>query len=98
MWPDTVSSQNWKPTLSYLTMIGLLAGCLTTIAFVPQVLRVWRTRSTTDISLGMFGLMSLGVLMWLIYGLMLGDIPIIAANAVTLMLAVSIVVAKVRFG
>jgi len=79
-------------------MIGLLAGCLTTIAFVPQVLRVWRTRSTTDISLGMFGLMSLGVLMWLIYGLMLGDIPIIAANAVTLMLAVSIVVAKVRFG
>ncbi len=79
-------------------MIGLLAGCLTTVAFVPQVLRVWRTRSTSDISLGMFGLMSLGVLMWLVYGLMLGDVPIIAANAITLMLALSIVVAKVRFG
>jgi MtN3 and saliva related transmembrane protein len=82
----------------YLTLIGLLAGCLTTIAFVPQVVRVWRTRSTTDISLGMFGLMSLGVFMWLVYGLMLGDIPIIAANAVTLLLATSIVIAKVRFG
>ncbi|SDE40251.1 MULTISPECIES: SemiSWEET transporter [Kordiimonas] len=84
--------------MPYLTLIGLLAGCLTTIAFVPQVVRVWRTRSTTDISLGMFGLMSLGVFMWLVYGLMLGDIPIIAANAVTLLLATSIVIAKVRFG
>lgn len=84
--------------MPYLTLIGLLAGCLTTIAFVPQVVRVWRTRSTTDISLGMFGLMSVGVFMWLVYGLMLGDVPIIAANAVTLLLAASIVVAKVRFG
>lgn len=84
--------------MNLLTLIGLVAGCMTTISFVPQVLRVWRTRSTTDISLGMFGLMTAGVFMWLVYGIMLADIPIIIANAVTLLLASSIVVAKVRFG
>jgi len=84
--------------LTHLTIVGLIAGFLTTISFVPQVVMVWRSRSTHDISFGMFSLMSVGVLLWLIYGIMLDDLPIIIANAVTLCLASSIVVAKLKFG
>ncbi len=53
---------------------------LTTAAFLPQVLRTWRTRSTSDISLGMFVTYVTGILLWLIYGLMLGDIPLISVE------------------
>ena len=67
-------------------LIGMIAGTLTTIAFVPQVWRVWKTRSTSDISLGMYLVFTTGVIFWLAYGLMLGAWPIIVANAVTLAL------------
>ncbi len=80
-----------------LDALGLVAGALTTAAFVPQVVRVWRTRSTRDISLAMFLLLSVGLILWLIYGLCIGSTPVIAANAVTLVLALTILVAKVRF-
>lgn len=79
-------------------LIGLAAGTLTTISFVPQVLRTWRSRSAGDISLAMFSLFSLGVVLWLIYGIMNDAPPIILANAVTLVLAVAVLVMKLRFG
>lgn len=85
-----------KP-LTYLTLIGLTAGFLTTVSFVPQVWMAWRTKSTHDISFGMFSMMSAGVLLWLIYGIMLNDLPIMIANSVTLILASSIVVAKIKY-
>jgi MtN3 and saliva related transmembrane protein len=80
-----------------LEILGLLAGTLTTAAFVPQVLRVWRTRSTHDISLAMFLLFSLGVLLWLVYGIAIHSTPVVAANGATLVLSIAILVAKLRF-
>jgi len=84
--------------MAYLTILGITAASLTTTAFVPQVIRVWRTRSTKDISLAMFGMTFLGIVMWFIYGLLRGDLPLILANAVTMMLVAAIIVAKLRFG
>lgn len=80
------------------TLIGLAAGTCTTIAFLPQALKCWRTRSTRDISLSMFLVLVAGVALWLAYGLILGDVPLVAANGVTLLLAGSILVLKLRHG
>ena len=68
-------------------LLGYPAAFLTTIAFVPQALHSWRTRDLSGISLPMYSLFTLGVAMWLGYGLVIGSLPIIAANAVTLVLA-----------
>ena len=76
--------------------IGTLAGILTTIAFIPQVVKTWRSRSARDISLLMFLLFSSGVLLWLIYGLMLQAVPIIIANGITLSLSASILLMKIK--
>jgi len=82
-----------------LTMImGLLAGTMTTIAFLPQLIQTWKTRSAKDVSLGMFLIFTTGVVLWVIYGLMIQSLPIIAANTVTLVLAGAILVLKFRFG
>lgn len=84
--------------MTFTTTIGLLAATCTTVAFVPQVVKAWRTRSTADISIGMFTLLVLGIILWLVYGGMLGDLPLIAANIVTLGLAGAILILKLRFG
>lgn len=84
--------------MSAVTWIGLLAACCTTFAYAPQAIKTWRTRSTGDISLSMFSLMVAGVLLWLIYGLLIGDLPLIVANLVTLSLAGTILVLKIRHG
>jgi len=78
--------------------LGLMAATLTTLAFVPQVAQVWRTRSTEGISLSMYTLFTLGIAMWFVYGLMLKSVPIIAANGVTFVLAVTVLIMKVRYG
>lgn len=77
--------------------LGSAAGTLTTIAFVPQVLKTWKTKSTKDISTGMFLIFSLGVVLWLIYGISLQAWPIIIANSITLVLASSILWMKFAF-
>jgi MtN3 and saliva related transmembrane protein len=77
-------------------VIGSLAGFMTTIAFIPQVVRTWKTRSAEDISLFMFLLFSCGVLLWLIYGMLLHALPIILANGITLALSTSILALKIR--
>lgn len=79
------------------TLIGFIAGTCTTVAFVPQVVKTWRTRSTDDISLAMFAIFGLGVLLWLVYGLYIDSLPIVIANTITLVLAGTIVVLKLRF-
>lgn len=77
--------------------VGIIAGVLTTIAFLPQVFRAWRTRSTSDVSLTMFLVLVAGICMWLVYGFLIKDIVLIVANAITLVLASAILVAKLRF-
>jgi len=84
--------------MAYLTLLGLTAASLTTAAFIPQATRVWRSRSTKDISLSMFTMTCAGIALWFVYGYLLGDIPLMVANGITLVLAGSIVVAKLRFG
>ncbi|MEW5854858.1 MAG: SemiSWEET transporter [Myxococcota bacterium] len=81
-----------------ITLLGLVAGTLTTVAFIPQVLHVYRTRSTRDISLGMFAIFSTGVLLWLIYGVSIHDVPVVVANAITLVLALIILAFKLKYG
>jgi MtN3 and saliva related transmembrane protein len=78
--------------------LGLAAGALTTIAFVPQVVRIVKTRSAHDISWGMFSLFSLGIALWLWYGIRLAALPLIASNVVTLVLALAILFLKWRYG
>lgn len=77
--------------------IGYLAAGLTTLSFVPQALHTFRTRDVSGISLGMYGAFTLGVALWLLYGLLLGAWPVVAANAVTLALASAILVMKLRY-
>lgn len=80
------------------TAIGLLAALLTTGAFLPQVVHTLATRDTRGISLRMYVIFTAGVVLWLIYGLLTRDLPLIAANAVTLILAGAILILKLRHG
>ncbi len=80
-----------------ITVLGILAAVCTSLAFLPQVIQVVKTKSTHDISLAMFLLFCLGVSLWLTYGLFIRDIPVIAANVVTLVLAGIILIYKLRY-
>lgn len=84
-------------TLPPLTdTVGYLAALLTTSSFVPQALLTLRTRDVSGISLSMYGAFTLGVALWLVYGIAIGEWPVIIANAVTLALAATILFTKVR--
>ncbi len=79
------------------TILGYFAGFLTTISFLPQVMKTWKSRSASDLSLGMFSVFSAGVMCWLVYGFLLQETPMIFWNAVTLVLALTILVMKLKF-
>lgn len=81
-----------------VTLIGLAAAFCTTIAFLPQVIKTWRTRSTKDISLSMFLVFTTGIFLWLVYGIIIGDVPLITANGITLVLSSTILYFKLRHG
>ena len=85
-------------TLTLATLFGLAAAFCTTVAYVPQVMKAWRSKSTSDISLGMFTLMVTGIVLWLINGFLMMDLPLILANAVTLVLVGTILWLKLRHG
>jgi len=80
------------------TVIGTVAGTLTTAAYLPQVVKVWRSRSAGDISLQMYVLMVTGATLWIVYGALNGDWPIIIANVVSLLFTATILVFKLRYG
>lgn len=79
------------------TIIGHFAALFTTIAYLPQVIRVVKTKSTHDISLGMFLLMALGITLWFIYGLMIMEWPLILCNGTTILLVLIILYYKIRY-
>jgi MtN3 and saliva related transmembrane protein len=79
-------------------LLGFAAGLLTTVAFVPQLVKIWRQKSARDVSLHTFAAFTLGVALWLAYGIVKHEPPIIFWNAVTLVLAGAILAMKVRFG
>jgi MtN3 and saliva related transmembrane protein len=80
-----------------VNVIGLAAATCTTISFVPQLIRVWRLRSAREISLIMFSVFSLGVFLWLLYGIYLHALPIILANSISLVLSLAILALKLKF-
>jgi MtN3 and saliva related transmembrane protein len=77
--------------------LGYFAGLLTVSAFLPQVIRTWRTRQTRDLSLGMFALLSTASSLWIIYGVLTTDWPVVATNAGMVALNGALAVAKVRY-
>lgn len=80
-----------------VTAVGLIAGTLTTISFLPQLVHTVRCKSAEDISYLMLITFMIGVILWLIYGIFLQALPIILANAVTLALIIAILALKVRY-
>jgi MtN3 and saliva related transmembrane protein len=80
-----------------IELVGYAAAVCTTVAFFPQLLKAWQTRSTADISLTMFLVLVTGIVLWLAYGMLIRDFPLIAANGVTLLLAGAILVLKLRY-
>lgn len=83
--------------LPSLEWIGFLAGACTTLSFVPQVIRIWKRRSTEDISLGMYLLFFVGVVLWIFYGLLNAALPVIFANALSLLLIFAVLAMKFLF-
>lgn len=79
------------------TLIGLAAGFCTTVAFLPQVIKTWKSKSAKDLSLGMYSIFCTGVLLWLTYGILISDLPIILTNVATLSLALSILFFKLSY-
>jgi MtN3 and saliva related transmembrane protein len=84
--------------MALLDYTGYAAAACTTSAYIPQVLRVWRTRSTKDISLKMFLVLVTGLALWLTYGIWKGETPLIVANGITLLLASIILFFKLKHG
>ena len=85
-------------SVSVPELIGYCAALLTTLSFLPQAWLTFRTKDVRGISLGMYSVFTVGVALWLLYGLMMGAWPIVAANAVTLALANVILCMKLRYG
>ncbi len=84
--------------MDFVTLPGLIAGALTTISFLPQVIKTYKTRSTKDISLEMYVLFTTGVSLWLVYGLYINSLPIIITNAAVFVLAFIILALKLKHG
>lgn len=84
-----------SPALLF-NVLGLLAGSLTTLSFMPQMLRIWRRRSADDLSYGALALFIAGISLWVLYGAALHSFPIMVTNAVTLVLNLSILALKIR--
>ena len=83
--------------MDYVTIIGFAAGILTTIALMPQVARALKTKLTRDVSLLWAVTLTIGVFLWLVYGILINSLPIIAANSVTLVLAFAILILKIKY-
>ncbi|MBC8041897.1 MAG: SemiSWEET transporter [Rhizobacter sp.] len=83
--------------MDLITAIGLVAAFCTTISFVPQALKTIRTKETSGISLSMYSLFTVGTLLWLIFGVMSLNLPIIAANFITLIFATVILAYKIKY-
>jgi MtN3 and saliva related transmembrane protein len=83
--------------MDYITIVGLIAACFTTIALLPQLMKVAKTKSTKDISTGMFLLYCGGVLLWFIYGIYLKSTPIILANSLAFVQGLVILALKIKY-
>ena len=83
--------------MNTFTIVGLAAATCTTLAFLPQAIKVIRTKQTKDLSLVMYSVFTLGVFLWLVYGILVKDAPLIIANVITFILAATILIMKIRY-
>lgn len=83
--------------MNHTELLGLIAGLFTTAAFVPQVVKIWKSRHAKDISLAMFAIFSTGVALWIVYGFTIGSLPVILSNSITFALALAILALKLYF-
>ncbi len=99
-FPAPASRRPWDPGIDMdgVTLIGLLAAAISTLGFAPQVIKIHRTRMTRDLSLGSYILLFAGLSLWLIYGLLLGALPIILGNAIACAMAAYIIYMKIKNG
>jgi MtN3 and saliva related transmembrane protein len=83
--------------MNSLDLLGLVATCFTTSSFVPQVWRIWKTRDVASISLPTYIIITFGLLLWLLYGVLKADMPLVVANGMMVVLTGAIAVMKIRF-
>ncbi|MCD4704504.1 SemiSWEET transporter [bacterium] len=83
--------------MKIIIILGLVAATCTTISFLPQAVRIIKTKHTKDLSLTMYIILTLGIFLWLMYGLFTKDFPIIIANVITLIFTVTILIMKIKY-
>ena len=83
--------------MDFITVLGLVAGGLTTFAILPQLIKILKTKSTKDISLLLFIMAFLGVILWLVYGFLINDIPVMVGNGISLLLVGSVLILKLKY-
>ena len=83
--------------MNYTTILGLVAASLTTGSFLPQAIKAIKSKHTKDLSLGMYSVLTTGIALWLIYGILVKDIPIIASNCFTLIFTSAILFLKLKY-
>ncbi len=86
-----------RSKMEIFTIIGLLAAFLTTISLIPQLVKVWKTKSAKDVSAGMFSIQCSSVSLWAIYGILINDFAIIAANSLVFVQALTILAFKTKY-
>ncbi|MFH2128821.1 MAG: SemiSWEET transporter [bacterium] len=79
------------------SIIGLIAAICTTVSFMPQAIKIIKTRQTKDLSLGMYAILTSGIFFWLLYGILVRDVPLIAANLISFVFTFTILVLKIRY-
>jgi MtN3 and saliva related transmembrane protein len=79
-------------------VIGIIAGILCAISFIPQIVKIFRTKQAKDLSLITFAVFTIGVSLWLVYGILIEQLPVILANGATLILILIILIAKIKYG
>jgi len=83
--------------MNWITSIGLAAAICTTISFLPQVIKTVKIKHTKDLSLGMYLILTIGIVLWFVYGVLIGDLPLIIANAVSLLFSATILIYKIKY-
>ena len=80
----------------HIDLIGAAAAVCTTVAFLPQIIKIIRTRHTKDISIVMYVIFTTGVFLWLLYGILIEKIPVILANGITLVFCITVIILKLK--
>lgn len=83
--------------MNYITFIGIAAAGCTTFAFIPQAIKTIKSKHTKDLSLGMYSLFTVGIVLWLTYGIQIKDVPIMSANIITLIFSGIILILKIKY-